>query len=187
MEMPLQISFQDMDASPAVEARIRKKADKLEKYFDRIISCRVVVEARHRHQHKGKLYNLRINLRVPGDDLMVDHAGRLDQAHEDVYVAIRDAFDAITRRLEDHARKVRGDQKLHEAPDHGRVARLFPDYGFIETADGSEVYFHRNAVPNHGFDRLGVGAKVRVVIAEGESAQGPQASTVSPIGKHNPT
>lgn len=187
MELPLQISFRDMESSPAIEARIRKKAEKLEKYFDRIISCRVVVEARHRHQHKGKLYNLRIDLRVPGEDLMVDHAGRLDHAHEDVYVAIRDAFDAMTRRLEDHARKVRGDRKVHETPDHGRVVRVFPDYGFIETADGKEIYFHRNSVPNAGFDRLDIGAKVRVVIAEGESAQGPQASTVIPIGKHTPT
>ena len=188
MQSPLQIAFEHIPQSDAVEARVREEAAKLEQFCDRITAMRVVV-ARPQHRHtKGDTFQVRIHITVPGAaDIAISREPAATGAHEDVYVAIRDAFDAITRRLEDHARKVRGDQKLHEAPDHGRVARLFPDYGFIETADGSEVYFHRNAVPNHGFDRLGVGAKVRVVIAEGESAQGPQASTVIPIGKHNPT
>ena len=185
MEVPLQISFRDMDPSPAIEARIREKAAKLEHYSERIVSCRVVVEARHRHQRKGKLYNVRIDLRAPREELLVGHAGRLDHAHEDVYVAIRDAFDAVTRQLEDHARRFRGDVKTHAVPDHGRVVRLFPDYGFIATADGSEVYFHANSVADAAFDRLEIGTEVRLVIAEGESAQGPQASTVVPIGKHH--
>jgi ribosomal subunit interface protein len=185
MEIPLRVTFRDMDPSPAVEARIRAKVDKLHTYFDRITGCQVAIEAGHRHQRKGKLYNVRIALRLPGEELHVGHAGRLDHAHEDVYVAIRDAFDALVRRLEDHARRFRGDVKMHAVPDHGRVARLFEDYGFIETADGNEVYFHANSVADQAFKRLEVGAEVRVVIAEGESPHGAQASTVVPIGKHH--
>ena len=107
METPLRISFRNMDPSEAVEANVREKAAKLERFFDRITSCRVVVEAPHRHRHKGKLYNVRIDLAVPGKALVVTHSGPKNHAHEDVYVAIRDAFGAAARQLEDHARKVR--------------------------------------------------------------------------------
>jgi ribosomal subunit interface protein len=111
MQIPLQISFRNMDPSPAVEARIRKKAEKLERFHDRIIGCTVVVEAPHRHHHKGKLFNVRVDISVPGKDVVVDRAKPTNHAHEDVYVAIRDAFDAATRRLEDQARKMRGNVK----------------------------------------------------------------------------
>ena len=116
MQIPLQISFRNMDPSPAVEERIRKKAAKLERFNDRIIGCSVVVEAPHRHHHKGKLYNVRINISIPGSDINVRHTGPEDHAHEDVYVAIRDAFDAAVRRLEDQSRKMRGNVKSHAAP-----------------------------------------------------------------------
>jgi ribosomal subunit interface protein len=113
MQIPLQISFRNMDPSPTVEERIRKKAAKLERFHDRIIGCTVVVEAPHRHHHKGKLYNVRVDISVPGKDVVVDHTKPVDHAHEDVYVAIRDAFDAATRRLEDQARRMRGNVKSH--------------------------------------------------------------------------
>jgi len=113
MPVPLQINFRNMDPSEAVEARIREKAVKLERVFDRIEGCAVTVEAPHRHHHKGKLYHVRIDIAVPGEDVHVGHTGPLDQAHEDVYVAIRDAFDAAVRQLEDHVRRMRGDIKSH--------------------------------------------------------------------------
>jgi len=113
MQIPLQISFRNMDPSPAVEERIRKKAVKLERFHDRIIGCTVVVEAPHRHHHKGKLYKVRIDIGMPGKDVHVNQEGPKNQAHEDVNVAIRDAFDAAVRQLEDHARKLRGDVKSH--------------------------------------------------------------------------
>jgi ribosomal subunit interface protein len=186
MEIPLQISLRNMDhPAPAVEARIREQAVKLERYFDRITSCRVVVEAGHHHQRKGKLYNVHIDLRAPGGEVIAGHGHPLDHAHEDVYVAIRDAFDAARRRLEDHVRRFRGDVKTHEVPVHGKVVRLFADYGFIEISDGQEIYFHKNSVVEHGFGALEVGTEVRVVVAENESIQGPQASTVVPLGKHH--
>ncbi len=111
MTIPLQISFRNMDASPAVEARIRKKAEKLERFHDRIVGCIVVVEAPHRHRHKGKLYSVRVDISVPGKDVIAGRVKPVDHAHEDVYVAVRDAFDAAVRQLEDQARKMRGDVK----------------------------------------------------------------------------
>jgi hypothetical protein len=85
---------------------------------------------------------VRIDLAVLGREIMVDRSGPKDHAHEDVHVAIRDAFAAVTRKLEDVAREMRGDVKIHAAPAHGKVVRLFPDdgYGFILTSDGHEVY-----------------------------------------------
>jgi ribosomal subunit interface protein len=111
MPIPLQISFRNMDPSPAVEARIREKAAKLERFHDRIVSCTVVVEAPHRHHHKGKLYSVHVNISVPGKDVAVDRAKPIDHAHEDVYVAVRDAFDAAVRRLEDHVKRKRDSAK----------------------------------------------------------------------------
>lgn len=186
MQLPLQIVFRDMDPSPAVEAAIRDRAEKLDRFFGRVVSCRVVIEAPHRHKHKGKLYQVRVELNVPRGDIAVTHSGPQNHAHEDVYVAVRDAFDAARRLLEDHARRLRDDTKKHAKPLHGKIARLFPDegYGFVDTPDG-EVYFHRNSIAGASFDKLKVGAEVRLVVAEGESAKGPQASTVTPIGKHH--
>ena len=115
MQTPLNISFRNMDPSAAIETRVREKAEKLERLYDRIISCEVVVEAPHRHHQKGKLYDVRINLSVPGDDINVGRTGPQNHAYEDVYVAIRDAFAAASRQLEDHVRKMRGDVKTHEA------------------------------------------------------------------------
>jgi len=108
MQVPLQVSFLGMEPSPAVEARIREKAAKLERFSTRIVGCRVTVEAPHRHHRHGKLYSVRIDLSVPGKEVSVSHTGPLNHAHEDVYVAIRDAFDAAGRQLQDHARKMRG-------------------------------------------------------------------------------
>lgn len=182
MQTEPQIVFQGMDPSPAVEARIRERVDRLERYFDRIISCRVAVEAPHRKGRKGKLYSVRVVIGVPGRDIEVDRTGRNNHAHEDVYVALRDTFDAADRQLEEHARRARGDIKTHEAPLLGRVARLFPDHGFVVDDEGREIYFHRNAVVGD-FEKLEAGDEVRLVIVHGESAEGPQATTVDPTGR----
>jgi len=187
MQLPVQITFRDIEPSDFIEARIREKVAKLEEFYDRITGCRVVVEARHRRHHKGRLYTVRVDLTVPGGEIVVNRESELDHAHEDVYVAIRDAFKAARRQLQDHVRRQRGETKIHEVPAHGRVARLFPEegYGFIETPEGSEVYFHRNSVVNDGFDRLEVGTEVRYDLVPGEGEKGPQASTVHPVGKHH--
>ena len=182
MQTTPQISFLHMDSSAAVEAQIRSRLEQLDRLFDRIISCRVVVECAHPRHHQGNLFQVRIDLNVPGQEIVVGRDPAAHHAHEDVYVAIRDAFDATRRLLEDHIRKHRGDVKLHAVPDHGRIQRLLPDYGFILSADGSEIYFHRNSVLGDAFSRLAPG--IHVAFFEEMGEKGPQASTVKLVGKH---
>jgi len=105
MQIEPVINFRGMDSSEAVTAKIRERLDKLERFHDRILTCHVVVEAPHRHKHKGKIYEVRIDLSVPRGEIVVNREPGADHAHEDVYVAIRDAFDALRRQLEDYARK----------------------------------------------------------------------------------
>ena len=185
MQIQTQITFRKMAPSPAVETHIRERIAELEQFFGRIIGCRVVVEASTRRHRQGNIYHLAINLTVPGREIVVRRDPPEHHAHEDILVAVRDAFDSVRRQLEDHARIVRGDVKGHVTPTHGRVVRLFPDYGFIRVDDGSEIYMHRNAVVGNGFDRLAEGDEVRFVLHEREGEHGPQASTVALIGKHH--
>lgn len=186
MQRPLEITFRGLSHSAALETRIREKVDKLEAFFPDLISCRVMVEGEHHHHHQGNLCHVRIELGVPGKELVVSREHHDRQGHEDPYVVVRDAFDAARRQLEDYARRLRGDTKRHPAVPHGRIARLVPaeGYGFIETADGRQVYFHRNALVGGGFERLEAGMEVRFDEEAGE--QGPQASTVHLVGKHHP-
>lgn len=185
MQQPVQITFKEMKHSDAIETWVRERAAKLEKFYEPIIRCHVVIEAPDRHSHRGGLFRVRIDVTVPGDEIVVSHQGPKDQAHEDVYVALRDAFRATRRRLQDSLRKKRGKVKHHELPQHARVTKLYlaEDYGFLEGHDEVEVYFHRNAVLNEAFDDLSIGGLVRYVLAEGEGEAGPQASTVELIGE----
>jgi len=180
MQLPLQISLHGIEHSDALYNAIRDKAEKLDEFYDKIMGCRAVVGMIQRHQHQGKLFNIRLDITVPGGEVVVNR----DKA-EDVYVAIRDAFDHAKRRLEDYARRQRGDTKTHEMELHGRVARLFAeqDYGFIEAADGKELYFHRYNVVHPDFDQLKVGDEV--MFLEESAAEGLQANRVS-VGKHHP-
>ncbi|MDH5573205.1 MAG: HPF/RaiA family ribosome-associated protein [Gammaproteobacteria bacterium] len=185
MKIPLQITFRDFPQSDALEANIREKADKLEEYYDQIISCRVMVEAPHGHHHKGNLFHIRVDITVPGDEIVVSRSPDQHHAHEDAYVAVRDAFNAARRQLQDFAKKQRRHVKTHEVPPHGVVEKLVPyeDYGTIQTADGREIYFHRNSVINGDLDALEEGAEVRFTESIGDA--GPQASTVHVVGKHH--
>jgi ribosomal subunit interface protein len=185
MKLPLQIVFRNLDPSDAIEAKVRERAEKLEHFSKEIMSCRVVVEAHHKHQHKGNLYHVRVDVKVPGAEFVASREPAEHQAHEDVYVAVRDAFDAVRRQLEDHERQRRRQVKAHEVPAHGCIIALVPDedYGKIETPDGKHVYFHRNSVVDADFDGLEVGDEVRFAEEMGES--GPQASTVHVEGKHH--
>ena len=187
MQIPLEVAFRNMDRSDAVEDRIREKLAKLERFFDHITQVRVAVEAPHRSQHTGKLFRVTIEISVPGKKLIVNHAGPKNHAHEDVYVALRDSFAAATRKLEDYVRTLRGKVKTHEAPPHGRVLQVFADegYGYVQTSDGLEVYFNRNAVPDDGFADLEAGTEVRVTLAPDDSGDGPRAQYVKAVGKHH--
>ena len=113
MQLPLQITFRHIQPSAAVEARIRQEAAKLEKFCEHIMSCRVIVEAPHRHHNQGNLFHVRIDLTVPQEELVVSREHHDEHAHEDAYVVIRDAFNALHRQLEDYVRRRRGDVKFH--------------------------------------------------------------------------
>ena len=110
MKPTLQVTFRHMDPSPAIEANIRERAARLARVHGRITGCHVVVEAPHRRHAKGKLYTVRLDVVVPGGEIVVNRDAHDRHAHEDVLVAVRDAFDAARRRLRDHARRTRGDK-----------------------------------------------------------------------------
>jgi cold shock CspA family protein len=187
--LPLQITFRDIPQSDAIEAKIRDRAGGLEVFSDRIMHCHVVVEAPHRHKSHGFQYNVRIDLTVPGGVIAINRFPSPHASYSDIHVAIRDAFDAARRKLEDHVRRYRGAVKSHEVVAHGRVVRTEPldGYGFLETPDGLEVYFHENAIVGCALADLSPGNEVRFVLAEGEGLAGPQASSVRLVGKHHIT
>ena len=109
MTTPLQVTFRKMLPSPFVRERIRERADKLHQFFDRLVGCRVVVEAPHRHHHKGKLYEVAVEVKVPGTTLTSHRNPGQRHEHEDLYIALRDSFDSIERQIEDFARRRRGE------------------------------------------------------------------------------
>ena len=183
MILPIQITFHNVDKSDALETKIREAAEKLDQFHEDIMSCRVVVEAPHKRHHQGTLYHLRIDVSVSGKEIVVDREPGDRNAHEDPYVMVRDAFEAMERKLKDDERRRHGEVKTGVAAPHGRVSKIFPDegYGFIETFDGSELYFNKNSVLNDAFRRLSVGMEVR--FREEMGLKGPQASTVDIVGR----
>jgi len=178
MKLPLQITYRHMSASPALEARIRKLAERLDHFSAHIMSCHVTVEEAHQHHHQGNAFEVDIDITVPGDQFSIRRAHPYSRTHEDPYVALRDAFHAARRKLQDYERKLRQDVKSHAALPHGRICELDSDRGFgrIEGDDGRLIYFHRNSVLGQRFDDLTIGTGVSYAEEAGE--RGPQASTV---------
>ncbi len=185
MELPLQITFRNFPPSDALEAKIRQQVEKLNRFYHSIISCRVLVAAPHQHHHQGNIYHVRIDLTLPQGELVINRNPSQNHSHEDLYVAIRDAFLAAQRRLKSYAAIQSNETKLHEIPAHGRVISLLPEYGygFIETSEGNEVYFHQNSLLNCSLRDLQVGSEVR--LSEHLGDKGLQASSVRLIGKHH--
>ncbi len=180
MQIPLQITFRGIPHSDAVEARIREKVSKLDRFHSHIMSCRVAVESEHHRHHQGNQYHIRIDITTPRKELVVSREHHDKKAYEDIYVAIRDAFNAATRLLEDYARIQQGKVKTHNLQSTGIVIRILPekDHGFIGAEDGREIYFHRNSVTGSGFDSLQRGDEIRYI--EERDDLGPQASIVYP-------
>jgi len=187
MALEPQITFHNLDTSDAVKQQVEGRVAELEQFFDRIIACKVVIETSHHAHRQGRLFHVSVHLTVPGSEIVVNRDPSEHHAHEDVRVAVRDAFDATRRQLEDYVRRFRGQTKIHEPQDTGRIVRLFPDrdYGFLVTPSGEEIYMHRNCVANEGFDQLRVGDEVRYVVHPGEGEHGPQASTVISMAKRH--
>ncbi len=181
--MQTETAFKGFEPAAHVRERVAQEMARLERFHPRITAARVVVERVTSRRHKGDLYAARIFVVLPGGrEAAVTRFHDDAHAHEDVLVAVRDAFAAAQRQLEDLVRTQRGDVKSHEAPPQGRVARFLAEKGagFIETDDGREIYFHANSVVGGRFEDLRAGDLVR--FHEEMGARGPQASTVTPVG-----
>jgi cold shock CspA family protein/ribosome-associated translation inhibitor RaiA len=197
----LQVTFRNMEPSPEIEEWIRAEAAKLDTLYTQLMGCRVMIELPHRHHKKGTPFHIRIDLTVPQGEIVVKHepslSSRARQLHEteitkhaelniphkDLRQAINDAFKAAGRRLQDYARRQRGDIKSHASLPEARVSKILPraGYGFLKSDDGREIYFHKNSVLGRAFPRLKVGTPVRFAEEQGE--KGPQASTVHILPK----
>ena len=196
MQLTPTITFRGVRGTDALETEILTRLQKLETYYPRIMASRVLVELVQRHHQAGNRYHVRIDLTVPGDEIVVAHEAGLHAAAQDadverftkvaesdperkhVRVAIREAFDIAKRRLQDYARRQPGAVKTAARQSRGHVSRLFPidEYGYIQAEDGRDVYFQRSSVLKNAFGRLEVGSAVSFVEERGD--KGPQASTV---------
>jgi cold shock CspA family protein len=188
MQIPVQIIFDGMGPSEALADKIRRRVAHLEQLYADLISCRVVVEQPHHHHHQGGLFQVRVELGVPGQAPIVGgREGPNDHAHEDAHVAVRDAFDAVERQLRTFVERQHRRTKAHEVASHGTILRVRPDgeFGFLRSSDGLDVYFHRNAVLGGSIDALAPGEAVRFVLHAEEGEHGPQASSVERIGAHH--
>jgi ribosomal subunit interface protein len=174
MEVPLEISTRRLDLTPSLEAELRERSDKLDRLYGRLTSCRIAVEGPSNHHQEGGPYRVRIDLTVPGSELVASKEAAT------LAVALNDAFEAAERQVKEFAERRRGYVKTSETSPRGTVVRIFPDegFGFLTGEDGREVYFHRNAVLEPGFEALEVGSTVRYAVEQG--FEGPQASTVDP-------
>lgn len=179
MRLPLRLSAKGLELSEDEQALLRAAADKLTTFFDRVMGCRVTVSTPNRRPQSPETrpltYTVRIDLTVPGDELVVRR-----QAEPELETAIQEAFRAAGRRLQDYAVRLGSAQppEARTEPARGKVLRImsWEGYGFLEAADGHEVYFHRNSVLHGGFERLEPGTEIR--FSEEEGREGPQASTV---------
>jgi ribosome-associated translation inhibitor RaiA len=106
--------FRGMAASPSAEAQVRRRVEELQRLSDRVSACRVTLESAHRHHRQGNIYHVRVDLAVPGGRIVVNRKPGGDHTHEEPNVAIRDAFDAVRRRLQDHMKRLNGVRKQHE-------------------------------------------------------------------------
>jgi ribosome-associated translation inhibitor RaiA/cold shock CspA family protein len=183
MQKPPQITFKNMEPSPALETLIRDHVESLERMHPRLISCRVVVEVPHRAAETGKVpIGISVEVQVPGRGMVVaKEEQERHEAKDDRTAPVTRAFDAIERQLDKLADIQNHDVKTHEAePESGMVVRLFPDrqFGFIQVDNTPELYFTRNAVVGGDFDELEVGSLVAITRATTEGPMGPQASSV---------
>jgi cold shock CspA family protein/ribosome-associated translation inhibitor RaiA len=187
METPVQIEFQGMNATEQIRKAIDQHIAELEDRFGRATACRVVVRAPSGRHRNGGQYDVNVRLVLPnGREVNIDRTASEDERHADFAFALNDAFKRARRQLQDEVRLMRGDVKVHEEPPLGTIVRLDSDggFGFLETSDGHEIYFHQNSVLNEGFRKLAVGTRVAFVETTGD--QGPRASTVRLVGKQRP-
>jgi SHS2 domain-containing protein/cold shock CspA family protein len=185
MQNPVEIDFQGVTGTPEMHQAIARYLAQLEDRYGRMTAGRVVVKGPGGHHRSGGLYEVNLRLALPdGREVNVGRTPQADERQGQWRFALHDAFKRARRQLQDEVRKLQGQVKQHEDQPIGTVTKLDAsgEFGFLETTDGREIYFHRNSVLDGGFDRLAVSAHVLFVEEEGD--KGPQASTVRMLGKH---
>ena len=187
METTPQIDFQGMEPSEAMRSRVMRHILRLEDHYGRMTACRVAIRAPSARHRTGGLYEIDIFLSLPdGRNASVGHTRQDDERFQRFDFAVDDAFDRAIRQLQDEIGRMRGQTKQHGYMQAGVVRRMMRDdgYGFLESDDGREIYFHRNAVLSPGFDRLEPGERVEFRAEDG--LKGPQATQVSAHGARAP-
>ena len=185
MQTPAQVEFENLTPSPDLEAAIDRHIFELEKLYGRATAGRITVRGPGDRHKTGGQYQVSIRLALPeGREVNVGRTPKEDERYADLTFAVDDAFKRARRQLQDQARLMRGQTKLHEEEPVGTVVRIDPsgEFGFLEGADGQEIYFNCNSVLE-GRSSIGVGSRVSYVEERGE--KGPQASTVKVLGKHS--
>lgn len=183
METPAKIDFQGMEPIESVRSVVDLDIEHLEKRFGRITACRVVVKGPGDRHRTGGLYEINMWLTLPdGREVAVVRTPPKDERYGDLNFALNDTFKHARRRLQDQVRRLQGKVKAHEGEPIGTVTRLDDGFGFLETSDGREIYFHANSVLKGEFAKLKAGT--RVTFAEEVGEKGPQASTVKLLGRH---
>ncbi len=184
MQTPLEIDFEGIAGTAQMREAIAAHVAGLEQRFGRVTACRVVLKGPGGHHQTGGLYEIHIRLALPdGREVDVARTPSADERHSDFAFALNDAFKRARRKLQDEVRRMQSQVKHHEGQPIGTVVQIDPsgEFGFIESSDGREIYFHRHSVLNDPA-RLAVGT--RVSFAEEMGEKGPQASTVKLLGKH---
>jgi cold shock CspA family protein len=184
MQTAVEIDFQGLNADSALRRLVEKHVATMEERFGEFAWCRVVIKAPSDHHRNGAPYDVNIHILLHrGRDVDIGRATADDVRRADPVFAVNDAFRRALRRLQERARRRRGEVKSHNGLSVATVKSINGhDFGFLETADGREIYFHRNSVLNDGFVQLAPGA--RVTYCEETGLKGPQASTVKLLGKH---
>lgn len=182
MQVPPEIAFRNLEPTDDLKELILEGIEDLEKLYPDLISCRTVVTDDTPGQERGKNIRVRIELSIPGHRLVVEEDNNHPEVDRGVSRTLRDALKTAEKRLKQAKAQQRGDVKVHGLPPHGRVVRLLTDdkgvrYGFIEARDGSQIYFHEDALVDLSYEELDVGQEVRIAVAGGD--KGPQASTVA--------
>lgn len=183
--IPVQITFRHVDPSAAVESHIRELVQKLGKVHPALQSCSVTVAQQHRHRPQGNPFHVGISVKLPGHELVANRESADQLAHTDVYVALRDAFNAMRRQLQALADQQQNQVKPHAPQPHGHITEIARDKtcGRIESVDGRWLYFQRNSLIGAELDALAIGTPVCYVEEMGRD--GPQASSIYPVGKHH--
>jgi ribosome-associated translation inhibitor RaiA len=188
MERPLQIAFKNMASSEFIEALIRERVERLQRFHNSITGARVVVEVPHRSSESGKLpMGIAVEIDVPGHKPIVAK-GEQDRREMkgDQSAIINRVFEAVERQLEQTAAIKNREVKNHGAAsgDTGVVVRIVPEqnYGFVEVKDSPDLYFSRDVVASGAFDDIEVGTVVHVTRAASEGPMGPQASSIKLLG-----